>query len=143
MKIFHAEIEIDGSAAQVWEQIADLAGYAEWNPFIAKAEGKVAEGAIVQFQMATQPGTLRAKVVKAEPNRELTLATLIPLGLLRPRYTQRIEPVSEGKVRYVCREEFRGPLVLLVGRRLERENGPLYATTCAAMKQRVERKSKL
>ena len=34
-----AEVEVHGSAEQVWEVLTDFAAYHEWNPFIVQAAG--------------------------------------------------------------------------------------------------------
>ena len=138
MRTLCAKTEINGTPDSIWQHIIDLSKYGEWNPLIVFASGEVSEGATIRIQIAEQSGTVKAKVLKVEPNRELIFATQLPMGLLKAKYTQRIESIGETRARYIVTEEFRGPLILLIGSKIERRNAPLYVQTCEAIKQRVE-----
>ena len=37
----HSEIEIDATPERVWEELTDLPGHAEWDPFLVEASGEV------------------------------------------------------------------------------------------------------
>jgi uncharacterized protein YndB with AHSA1/START domain len=37
-------VDIDATPERVWQVLTDLPAYAEWNPFITRAEGTFAEG---------------------------------------------------------------------------------------------------
>src|SRR5438105_505468 len=45
--VYRYEVEIAGSAARVWETLAELPGYADWNPWLVRAEGDLSPGGIV------------------------------------------------------------------------------------------------
>jgi uncharacterized protein YndB with AHSA1/START domain len=74
MKELCTEIEIQASSERVWQILADLARFPQWNPFIRWANGQVKAGA--RLEVRIQPSgasgmTFKPTVLKAEPNREL------------------------------------------------------------------------
>lgn len=138
MKTFYSEITIDAPAEVVWSHIIDLSKYSEWNPFILSANGKLQESSVITIQVAKQPIPFKAKIIRLVPNRELTWKAMLPLGVLRPKYTQKIEPLDEGGILYTNTEDFTGPLLFLMAPVINRQLGPLYHETCTALKARVE-----
>ena len=75
MREIKTEVEISASREKIWDALIDLAAYAEWNPFIKKAEGEVTIGGKLKL-LVKPPGalgmTIKPKVVEAEPWRRLT-----------------------------------------------------------------------
>jgi hypothetical protein len=138
MKTFCSEIEIDAPAEVVWSHVTDLAGYGEWHAIIPYLSGELQEGVILETRITGVARPLRGKVLRLEPGHELSLLALWPLGLLRPVHTQRVEPLEDGRTRYVCTETFAGLLLPLVAGSIERNVGALYQATCEALKARVE-----
>ena len=63
------EIEIEGSARDVWDALADFAAYPRWNPFLLKVNGAPNAGERIRFWFELPRG-LRAPacttVLKAE-----------------------------------------------------------------------------
>ena len=51
MKELRTEIEFEGTPQEVWEVLANLPAYAEWNPFIKKIEGEPKTGAKLEVRM--------------------------------------------------------------------------------------------
>ncbi len=51
MKELRTEIEFDGTAREVWEVLADLAAYDQWNPFITKIEGELRPGSKLDIRL--------------------------------------------------------------------------------------------
>jgi hypothetical protein len=122
----------------VWSHLTDLAHYGEWHAIIPSIRGELQEGAILEMRVTGVARPMRGKVLRLEPGSELSLLALWPLGLLRPVHTQLVEPLEGGRTCYRCRETFGGLLVPLLARNIERNVGPLYGATCAALKARVE-----
>ncbi len=137
MKTFYAETDIRATASEVWHHITDVSGYPAWNRLIEPAEGELREGGILSIKVAGQQRPVNARVLRFVPERELTLETLQPLRLLRPVFSQRLEPLGEGWVRYVCTEQFSGLLAPFLAGALERALGHLYDETCDALRARV------
>lgn len=143
MKELHAEIEIDAPAERVWGLLTDFASYPQWNPFIRRISGKPTRGERLQarFELPGGPGmTLKPRVLKAEPNRELRwLGHLLVPGLFDGEHSFTIQPLEENRVRFVQREAFKGLLVpLLFARSLETKTQQGYEEMNRALKERAE-----
>ena len=142
MKEIHTEIEINASAENVWRVISDFAAYPDWNPFIRRVDGEVRVGA--HLYVSTQPSggkemSFRPTVLVAEPNRELRWHGQLWLsGLFEGVHSFLIEPLGEGRVRFVHRERFRGLLVPLVSKILDRDIRRGFEEMNQALKLRVE-----
>ena len=118
-----SELEIAAPAGRIWDVLADLGTYPQWNPFIRSASGDLRVGA--RLQVVIQPPGRRAvrfrpTVVHLEPERELRwLGRLLMRGIFDGEHTLRIERVDDGRSRFVQRERFSGVLVGLLGRQLD------------------------
>ncbi|MEO3858263.1 SRPBCC domain-containing protein [Acrocarpospora sp. B8E8] len=134
---------IKAAPAEVWAVIADFGSYAEWNPFILRAEGEAVEGSTLRLHIRP-PGekgmTHQPTVLIAEPARRLCwLGKVSVPGLFAARHEFILEPIDEG-TRFRHREVFTGLLVPLLRRTLRRtETG--FELLNQALKKRVEAKS--
>jgi hypothetical protein len=112
------EIEIDAPPAAVWAVLADTPSYPEWNPFVRRLEGDLREGARLEARIEAPGGrgmTFRPTVLAAEPARELRwLGRLLVPGLFDGEHRFRLEPLPDGRTRFVQSERFSGLLVGLV-----------------------------
>ena len=135
------EIEIEGSARDVWEPLADFAAYPRWNPFLLKVDGAPNAGERIRFWFELPRG-LRAPacatVLKAERERELRWAGGLP-GLLRAEHYFVIEHIGPAKLRFRHGEIFSGLLVPIVWLVLRHSGREVYEATNTALKRRVER----
>jgi hypothetical protein len=142
VKELHSEIEIAATAEGVWGLLTDFRSFPEWNPFIRRAKGEVKEGE--RLEVFLQPSgargmTFRPKVLKAEPNRELRwLGHLLVPGLFDGEHIFRIEPLGEGRVRFIQQEKFTGLLVPLFAGGLERDTRRGFEEMNQALKERAE-----
>jgi hypothetical protein len=138
------EIEIDASPDTVWAVLADTSAYAEWNPFVRRLSGDLREGAKLEAQIAPPGGramTFKPTVLTAEPGRELRwLGRLLVPGLFDGEHRFRLEPIADGRTRFVQSERFSGILVDLLRKTLERTQLG-FEQMNAALKQRVEAQS--
>jgi hypothetical protein len=117
MKHLHTEIDIDASAARVWEVLVDFDGYPEWNPFIVEISGTPEVGEKLRVRMQP-PGsrvmTLKPKVLAAESCRELRWLGKVGLGgIFDGEHAFRIEE-KDACVRFVQEEKFTGAGARLV-----------------------------
>ena len=137
------EIEIEGSARDVWDALADFAAYPRWNPFLLKVDGAPNAGERIRFWFELPRG-LRAPacatVLKAERERELRWAGGLP-GLLRAEHYFVIEHIGPAKQRFRHGEIFSGLLVPIVWLVLRRSGREVYEAMNAALKLRVERRA--
>lgn len=114
-----ATIEIDASVERVWEVLADLPGYAAWNPFTPRIDGALVMGGDVVLHVAMKPGQKLLRQVEQvsafEAPRELGWGTKMWGGyLLAADRRQVLEALPGGRTRYVTWDRFEGPLVPLV-----------------------------
>lgn len=74
MREIRTTADIHAGAAQVWQVLADIGRYHEWNPYITRAEGRLAVGASLTLQLdppGGSPLTVRPVVLEVESPREL------------------------------------------------------------------------
>ncbi len=122
MKELRTEIEFEGTPQEVWEVLADLPAYAEWNPFIKRIDGEARTGAKLEVRMepkGERAMTFRPTVLEAEPGRELKwLGHLLVPGIFDGEHRWLIEEAGPGRVRFIQSERFGGVLVPLLWKKL-------------------------
>jgi hypothetical protein len=133
-------IDIDATPQQVWEVVADLDGYASWNPFMIRGRGRFAVGERLEITM--RPGdrtmTFRPTVLEAEPRRRVRwLGRLVLPRVFDGEHVLELEALEDGRTRFTQHERFRGVLVPLLGRMLG-ETEAAFAAMNAALKAIVE-----
>jgi hypothetical protein len=136
-----AEITIAASPERVWQVLTDFAAYREWNPFMLEASGRAAKGERLTIRMQPVDGramTFTPTVLEAEPQHRLRwLGRLLLPGIFDGEHSFTIEPADDG-VRFVQEEAFRGVLVPLIAKRLEKGTGPAFEQMNEALKTRAE-----
>lgn len=142
MRELYTEIEIDAPADRVWRVLTDFAAYPEWNPFIRSLEGEAVVGARLRATIEL-PGSramsFRPIVLVAETDRELCwLGHLWVPGLFDGEHAFVIEPLGEDRVRFIHRERFKGLLLPLVWKMLDRDGRRGYEAMNVAIKRRCE-----
>lgn len=141
MQVLHASIEIDAPAERVWGVITDLASYPDWNPFIVRAEGRLAVGERLRITIVA-PGyravSFRPRLLDVEPGRRLRWLgrTLLP-GLFDGRHSLMIEELGEGRSRFTSHEEVSGILLPVLGK-VMRQSQAGFEELCRAVKARAE-----
>ena len=142
MKEIHTEIEINAPAEKVWRVLTDFAAYPEWNPFVRRVDGEVSVGARLHVTIQPSGGkgmSFRPTVLVADPNRELRwLGHLWLPGLFDGEHSFSIEPLGEGRVRFVQRERFRGLLLPFLSKMLDRDTRRGFEEMNRALKLRAE-----
>lgn len=136
------EITIEASAERVWEIIADLASYPQWNPVLREARGEIARGSRLHLLVnSTGEGVLLASPRITQVDWGHTLVWLDRIGvpgLLDSRYRMSLEPLGEGRVRLLQESSYRGALVPFVRRRLQASSGGSHRKISRALKRRAE-----
>jgi hypothetical protein len=126
-----ASVDIEAPIERVWAVMLDTGAYAEWNPFVVRADcatpPKVGDPITLHVQWANGKGTTSPeRITVVEPphaDGDTSRATLayayegLPakLGLVRGTRYQRLTQTSGGPTRYGTVEEFSGPLVRFAG----------------------------
>jgi hypothetical protein len=140
-KTFTATVHIDASADQVWAVLTDFDGYAAWNPFIISAKGAPVPGDRLVLRMQPVGGsatTLRPRLVEVTASRRLRwLGRLGVPGLFDAEHDFILRPQGSG-TELTQREVFRGALVPLFARMLDRSTLPAFVAMNTALKVKVE-----
>jgi hypothetical protein len=142
MKEIHTETEINASAEKVWAVLTNFAAYPAWNPFVRIVEGEVSVGARLQVYIQPSGGSgmlFRPTVLVAKPRQELRwLGRLWLPGLFDGEHSFSIEPLDEGRVRFVQRERFTGLLLPLLSKMLDGDTRRGFEEMNQALKVRAE-----
>jgi hypothetical protein len=108
-------IEIHASPATVWSILTDQDAYPDWNPFMTKLAGDLAAGATLEVRIEppnARPMTFKPTVLAVRREHELRwLGRFILPGLIDGEHSLRIEPLPEGRTRFIQTERFSGVLV--------------------------------
>lgn len=138
--VLRVETEIDASADQVWNVLADRAAYPEWNPFIVKSEGELAVGGTITNVMRSggSDRTFTPTLLAVSPGRELRwIGRLYVPGLFDGEHSFVIEELAPGRVRLVQEETFKGALVPFFASMLRNETLPGFQAMNAALAARA------
>jgi len=113
-------IEIRAPVEVVWSVLTDFASYPEWNPLVRRFHGrpKVGKRVTILSQPPGSRGIAFAPIVIAwSPPLELRWrSTLISRVVFSGEHGFRLEPIDDGRVRFVQDETITGALVPLYSR---------------------------
>jgi hypothetical protein len=141
-KTLATEITIDAPRARVWQILTDLPAFPEWNPFIVAADGRVETGERLTLRMQNVGAgvrTLRPAVIEVRDSERLRWrGRLWVPGLLDVEHTFELADRPAGGTLLVQKEDFRGALVPVVARTLDRGTLPAFVAMNEALKQRAE-----
>jgi hypothetical protein len=142
MREISTQIDIASSPARVWEVLTRFDAFPQWNPFIRKVSGELREGGRLEVYIQP-PGhrgrTFRPVLVRVLPPRELRwLGRLWLPRLFDGEHAFTIEELGANRVRFVQRERFRGILVPLLWRSLDRDTRRGFEDMNRALKRLVE-----
>lgn len=141
MRTIEAVTEIDAPVRAVWTVLSAVSTYPGWNPFLTAFEGELVVGSRVEVRIAPPGGramTFRPTLTRVEEGRRLEwLGRLLVPGVFDGRHSFQLEDLGEGRTRLTQREEFRGVLVALTGKTLERTREGFEAMN-AAVRSRAE-----
>lgn len=141
MRELEAQIDIDASAAKVWEILTDFAAYPDWNPFLRSMSGEPSIGG--KMKIAFQPPgghaiTMRPRLLEFEPERKIRwLGHLLVPGLFDGEHTLMIDELDAGHTRFTQHEKFSGLLVPFTSKILAATQRGFQAMN-RALKQRAE-----
>jgi hypothetical protein len=140
--MIRSEIDIDAPAARVWDLLADFAAYPDWNPFIRRAEGILAEGERLRLELKIPGGMkmkIRPRLLTVADGREIRwLGHLAVPGLFDGDHRFLLTPLDAGTTRLVQEETFRGALVPIFGGWIGAGASRGFAAMNRAAKARLE-----
>ena len=141
-KQLDSSTEIDASPEQVWQVLSDLPAYPEWNPFIVSAEGTLEAGSRLVLRMQPAGGravTLRPTLQEVSHGRRLRWQGRLWLpGLFDAEHAFTLEARAGGGTWLLQHEVFRGALVPLAARSLDRGTLPAFEAMNNALRRRAE-----
>ena len=141
-KQLRSQIDIDATPERVWQVLSDFEPYPQWNPFITSAQGdpRPPSRLVMRMQPVGARGvTLRPTVLEATPGHRLRwLGRLGIPGIFDAEHSFTITPRDGGGVRLSQDERFKGVLVPLMARSLDRHTQPAFEAMNSALKHRAE-----
>ncbi len=141
MRILETEIQIEATPEVVWSILTDLDKYAEWNPFIRKAKGKVGVGEKLEVCISPPNGKemiFKPTVKSVLKNSEFRwLGRFLFLGVFDGEHIFSITPNEKGCL-LVQKENFSGLLVPLMWGSLDKNTREGFVSMNIALKQRAE-----
>lgn len=138
MLSYEATTLIHADAAHIWGILTDASGYPAWDPYCERIEGSIAQGNKIKAFTSLAPGRAFPVTVKTfEPQRRMTWESGMPLGLFRGVRSFTLAPEGDA-IRFSVREEFSGPMLVLIGRTIPDMNEP-FARFCQGLKDTAER----
>jgi len=132
---------LDARANEVWAVLTDFPAYGEWNPFITRISGLLAEDERLEASFTQSNGKVsrfRPRVLRVSPARQMRwLGRLGPGGLFDGEHYLVLEPQADGTTILTHGERFTGALVpLMKGVLADTEQG--FASMNAALQARLE-----
>jgi hypothetical protein len=136
-------IEIQSPPSRVWAVLIDFPAHEQWNPFVRSIEGSPQEGQTLKVFIQPVGGkgmTFRPTVLRATPYQELRwLGRILVPGIFDGEHFFRIDPLDGGRrTRFTQGEQFRGLMVPLMRKSLDRGTRQGFEAMNRALKLRVE-----
>lgn len=136
--MYEISAEIEASPERVWEVLADLAAWPQWESGILRTEGRLEPGARIRVTSAVSPDrTFPLKVTEFDPPHAMTFEGGMPLGLFKGVRTYRLEPRGADRTRLEMREVYSGPLSGMITRSMP-DLQPSFETFAQGLKARTE-----
>lgn len=111
-------IEIDAPKDLVWEVIADMPRYGEWNKFVVACRSSLQIGEPISMQVRVLPFMAQPQkefIFDHEPGKKLSYGIHMPLGALDSHREHVLEGLSEERTLYQSNFQLSGWLSPLVG----------------------------
>jgi hypothetical protein len=151
--VYRSEREIAAPAEIVWDILADLDAYIEWNPFCPYAETDRVVGhpivLYVDFAMNWPPRERKRlqrqveTVSRFAPGEMLGwTTTIVHDRVFHAERLQWVEVIGEGRCRYRNQETFAGPLAWLVDRLYGAKVQRGFEATADALVKRAEARAR-
>ena len=114
----HHRVEIAAPVERVWEVIADLDRYPEWNPFVVAARSTLAVGDPISMRVRLLPFLVqpqRETILECVPGERLCYGLAgVKGGLLRSRRCHLLRALTPERSEYRSDFELSGRLVPIV-----------------------------
>ncbi len=140
----HTEILIDTSPEAVWSVLTDTANYKDWAAFLVGIKGRISEGSKITVSFQLDPAkdklTTLDHTITVVDGQEFYWAEKGPGGI-RDNHHFRVEPMEDGKTRFVQSDEIMGGITFLMGGRLAKMYLEGYQAFNRGLKAEAERRA--
>jgi hypothetical protein len=138
-----SEIDIDAPAERVFDILADVDRYGEWNPFTPEVTSTLRLGDPVDMRVRLRPGRPLSRQVETvtaneRPRRLCWGADIGARFLVRADRCQELTAVGPDRTRYVCTDRIRGWLAPVVMRFYGEAMQRGFDDCARALKKRAE-----
>jgi hypothetical protein len=137
MRHYESSVLIEASPESVWAVLADASQYPDWDSGVTHVDGDIVDGGRITVRTAADPDRGRTVLVALDPPRLMVWTGGLPLGLFRGTRTFGLDDAPGGATLFTVREEFTGPLLGLVWRRMP-DLQPSFDRFACGLKARVE-----
>lgn len=118
--------------------LSDGASWPSWDSGVDAVEGRIAMNETIKIRSQAVPGrAFPVRVTQFDPPARLRFSGGMPLGLFRGVRTYEVSEEADGRVAFLMREEYSGPLLPLIWRSMP-DLGPSFQHFARGLKQRVE-----
>ena len=140
MKEIRTEIEIAAAAERVWDILVDFARYPEWNPLTPEAAGELRPGATLALRVVAGREMRFTPVVQVveRPHALRWRGVIGHRSVFSGEHWFAIETLGPRRVKFMQGEVYRGLLVPLLARTLERDARPAFMAMNRALARRAE-----
>jgi hypothetical protein len=141
-RTIRSAIEIRAPLDTVWGVLTDFESYRDWNPHLRQVRGTPRQGArlmVISQPPGSRPVALRPRLIVWQPPHEFRWrAKLITRRLFSGEHGFRLESHTDGRVRFIHDETFRGLLVPLYARMRLEATRRGFAAMNEALRERAE-----
>ncbi len=142
MKRIETSIIINQKKEKIWEKLMDLSAYGNWNPFIKSIVGTGKEGSYLQVKIkpkGQKPMTFSPVVLENDKNTTFRWkGKLIVSGLMDGEHYFKLQPLANGKTKFVHGENFTGLLSTLLYWLIKKNTRAGFISMNQALKQQSE-----
>lgn len=118
--------------------LSDGASWPSWDSGVDAVEGRIAMNETIKIRSQAVPGrAFPVRVTQFDPPARLRFSGGMPLGLFRGVRTYEVSEEADGRVAFLMREEYSGPLLPLIWRSTL-DLGPSFQHFARGLRQRVE-----
>ncbi len=140
----HTDIVINAPPELVWSVLTDTTNYKGWAAFLVGIHGEIEDGSTitVDFQLDSSKEKLTTvdHTIAVLDGTEFFWAEKGPGGI-RDNHHFRVEPLEEGKTRFVQSDEIIGGITFLMGGRLAKMYVEGYQAFNRGLKAEAERRA--
>lgn len=144
-RVIYTDIEIDATAEQVWSVLTDTASYKDWATFLVDIQGEIKDGnkitVVFQINPEKEKRTTIDHTISVVEGTVFYWAEKGPGGITDNHHF-KVEPLSNGKTRFIQSDELKGGLTWLMGGNLSKMYGKGYQAFNRKLKTEVEQRFK-